>query len=862
MTQPAKLPANEALRLARLKRLMVLDTSPETIFDEVTKIASAVCGTPIALISLIDEQRQWFKANVGVEGTSETSRDIAFCAHTILQNAVMEVPNAEEDTRFKHNPLVTSEPNIRFYAGAPLIMPEGLNIGTLCVIDREPRSLNAFQKIMLEHLSQLVVKALLSREQLLNELNEQSRHYTNIIECSSDAIWSKTLDGIFLTWNIGAEKIFGYSFAEMVGQRVDTLYPVDRQDEERLLIEQIKQQQGVDRYETERITKSGARIQVSLTLSPILDLQGELIGISTIARDITQQKKIEQAFMIEHERLKVTMDSIGDAVITTNTQGMVEYLNPVAERMTGWCTAEARGLPLEKVFNIVHETSRQPALNPITFCLQENKVVGLPSQTMLISRHGAEFGIEDSASPIHSPAGDILGAVLVFHDVTLQRKMAQEMTYRATHDGLTGLINRLEFEYRLNALLQHFQATQRHAVLFIDLDQFKIVNDTCGHATGDRLLKDVAQLMQKCIRATDTFARVGGDEFAMILEECAVDAAMKIAQNICAAMNDYRFMHEQKLFRVGASIGLVMLDKPWPNLQALMQAADNACYAAKEAGRNRVYLHYDLAATTGARCSDAEWASRIEFAIEKNEFSLFCQRILPLHANEGVHCEVLIRWNDGQGNLIEPNVFLPAAERFYMAPRIDYWVVKSVFSWLSQHQSQIDYIDSVAINLSGQSVGREDFLQDILALIANTAIDYSKVCFEVTETAAITNLSAAAQFIQAMRKHQIRFSLDDFGSGVSSFAYLKSLDVDYLKIDGQFIQDIQDDPVDLATVRCIIEVAKVTGKKTIAECVETAESRHIIRLLGADYIQGYLYHRPQPINQLLVKELEQTVTPL
>lgn len=860
--QPATLPTNEKVRLARLKRLMVLDTSPENFFDEVTKMASTLCGTSIALISLVDENRQWFKSNVGIEGASETPRDFAFCAHTILDNAVMEVPNALEDARFKDNPLVTSDPHIRFYAGAPLTTPEGLNVGTLCVIDRQPRNLDAFQKTMLEHLSQLVVKALISREHLLNELNKQSRQYANIVETSSDAILSKTLDGIVLTWNAGAEKIFGYSLEEMLGQRVGKLFPEDRLHEEQMFIEKIKQQELVASFETERLTKSGERIHVSVSLSPIVDLQGHVIGVSTIARDITKQKKTEQAFLIEHERLKVTMDSIGDAVITTNQQGMIEYLNPVAEKMTGWSTAEARGLPLQAVFHIVHENSRQPAANPISACLQENRTMGLPNQTVLISRHGVEYGIEDSASPIRSQAGEVLGAVLVFHDVTLQRQMAQEMTYRATHDALTGLINRSEFEYRLDCFLSQIETSNPHALLLIDLDQFKVVNDTCGHPIGDRLLKEIAVLMQKCVRATDTLARIGGDEFAVILEGCDVDPAMNIAQNICKIISEYAFSHEQKRFRIGASIGLVMVDKVWPNQKTLMQAADSACYAAKNAGRNRVHLYHHADYAQDTRRTEVEWASRIELAIEENQFILFCQRIMPLNADDGVHGEVLIRWNDMDGNVVLPDTFLPAAERYHMASRVDHWVIKNVFNWLQEHQTQIAHIDSIAINLSGQSIGQDAFLEDVLNLIATTDIDYSKICFEVTETATITNMAAAIRFIQSMKQHQVRFSLDDFGSGASSFGYLKSLDVDYLKIDGQFIKDIHDDPVDLATVRCIVEVAKATGKKTIAECVETEEAKHIIRQLGADYIQGYLLHRPEPIERLLITELEQTLIPL
>lgn len=855
MTQPAPLPANEEKRLARLKNLMVLDSPAESIFDEITKMASEICGTPIALISLVDEKRQWFKSNVGLAGASETPREIAFCSHTILNDDVMEVSNATLDSRFQNNPLVTSDPNIRFYAGAPISIDQH-NMGTLCVIDQQARMLTKTQKSMLAGLANMAAKALVAREQFLHDINQQAVQHTNIIESSNDAIISKSIDGIVLTWNKGAETIFGYTAEEMIGQSIVKLLPESHLHEEEVLIKKIKSHQKVKSYETERLTKHGKLIYVSVNLSPILNLHLEVIGISTIARDITAHKKSEIAFALEHERLKVTMDSIGDAVITTNDKGMVEYLNPIAEKLTGWSSSEAKGLPLNKVFNIINESTRKPSPNPVDICLMENRIVGLANHTILISRDGNEYGIEDSASPIRNSEGKTFGVVLVFHDVTMQRQMANEMTYRATHDGLTGLINRGEFEHRLERLLMHSTSGNvQHALMVIDLDQFKVVNDTCGHAAGDKLLKEVTQIITNCIRTTDTLARIGGDEFAIILEKCDAEPAMRIAQLVCKHVDEYRFKVEEKRFRIGTSIGLVIIDNHWSSLEALIQAADSACYAAKEGGRNRVHLYYDADFALESRRGEIQWASRIEQAIEDNQFVLFCQRILPLRENGGLHGEVLVRLKDSSGNLVAPGAFLPAAERFHMASRIDKWVVKQVFSWLKDNQNEISHIDSISINLSGQSIGDESFHDYVLMLISLTPIDFSKVCFEITETATITNINLATRFIQTMKSHQIKFSLDDFGSGVSSFGYLKSLDVDYLKIDGQFIKDINDDPVDLATVRCILEVAKVTGKSTIAEWVETVEVENILRRLGVDYTQGYLRHKPEPIDQMLISEL-------
>jgi len=555
----------------------------------------------------------------------------------------------------------------------------------------------------------------------------------------------------------------------------------------------------------------------------------------------------------EKERLSLTLDSIGDAVIATNKQGVIEYLNPVAEAMTGWPRHEALGLPLLNVFNIINENTRLAASDPVELCLNEQQTLRLAKSTILIGRDGKEYGIEDSVAPIRDKQGNIIGVVLVFHDVTTQRQMANEISYRATHDLLTGLLNRTEFEHLLErALLGLREQTKEHALLYINLDQFKVINDTCGHAAGDKLLKEIVTVIDSCIRNSDTLARLGGDEFGVFLDTCGgVEPAMRIAQQICLRIDEYRFMHENQRFHIGASTGLVMIDDHWTDISSIMQAADNACYAAKEAGRNRVHLYFAADHAIESRRGEMKWTTRIEQAIEDNQFVLFCQRITALNKNGGGHGEVLLRMKDGNGGLISPSAFLPAAERFHMASRIDRWVVRELFEWMSLHADELAHMDTISVNLSGQSISDRKFHQCVLEHIQQLELDCSKLCFEITETAAITNLSEAHAFIEAMRSHSVRFSLDDFGSGVSSFGYLKHLPVDFLKIDGQFIRGLIDNQIDQATVRCINEVAKVTGKKTIAEWVEDEPVEHMLREMGIDYTQGFLRHRPAPLKHML-----------
>lgn len=575
--------------------------------------------------------------------------------------------------------------------------------------------------------------------------------------------------------------------------------------------------------------------------------------------DISERKRRDDAMLQlsaelaqQHELMRVTLQSIGDAVITTNADGLVSWLNPVAERMTGWLSSESIGRPLLQVFHIIHEETREPAPDPVAACLAEGKTVGLAPKTLLIARDGTEYGIQDSAAPIRSPQGEMLGVVLVFHDVSEQRRLSGEMTYRATHDSLTGLVNRAEFESRLLRTLRHAQENDsNHALLYIDLDQFKLVNDACGHAIGDQLLQQVSKLLGDSIRTRDTLARLGGDEFAIILEHCTMEQASRVAEKICDRMNDFRFIHGERRFRIGASIGLVPLDKRWANAAAIQQAADASCYAAKEAGRNRVHAWFETDATMRERNHEMQWTTRIQHALDHDGFVLFAQRIHCLQDQaQGIHAEVLLRLKNDDGSLVQPGVFLPAAERFHLVSRIDRWVLKNAVHWL-QGLDEPGRVDSLSVNLSGQSVGDRAFHAWALALFSAAGAETcSRLCLEITETAAVTNLADAAIFIGQVRAAGVKVALDDFGAGASSFGYLKALPVDYLKIDGQFIRNLLSNPLDEAAVRCFADVARLMGLETVAEFVESPEVLLRLKEMGVDYAQGYLKHCPEPIDRL------------
>ena len=664
-------------------------------------------------------------------------------------------------------------------------------------------------------------------------------------------IWEFDLISKEMSWDPSMYSLFGLDEADPAPVIELWFRHVHADDRERM--ENAVRQVMVDGSPLEeeyRILHSDSSIHhIRVSAKVISDPSGRALRLIGAAWDITRMRKMALELEEQHELMRVTLHSIGDAVMTTDADGIVQWLNPVAERITGWSADEAQGQPSHRIFNIVHEETRRAAPDPIAACLDKIEVVGLDHDTMLIARDGREFSIEDSAAPIRNSEGDILGAVLVFHDVSEQRRLSREMHHRATHDPLTGLINRAEFDRRLTVAFEKSQHDEsQNALLYIDLDQFKIVNDSCGHAVGDLLLKQVTRLLAESVRSGDTLARLGGDEFAVLLERCSTENALRIAQKMCDRVNDFRFVHDEKRFRVGTSIGLVPVDGSMPSVASILQAADTACYAAKEAGRNRVQVWVDSDEALAARSGEMRWASRIEQALDEDRFVLYFQDIQSLSAAAGGrHSELLIRMQHEDGSIIPPSAFLPSAERFNLASGIDRWVLSRAIDWM-KNSAQSREFETISINLSGQSVGDRSFhahANDVLEKAGKEIC--GRICFEITETAAITNLADATSFIEQVRSKGVRVALDDFGAGASSFGYLKRFPVDYLKIDGQFVRDLIDNPLNDVTVRCFVDVARVLGIGTVAEYVGSSEVMAKLAEIGVDFGQGFHIHKPEPL---------------
>jgi diguanylate cyclase (GGDEF)-like protein/PAS domain S-box-containing protein len=599
------------------------------------------------------------------------------------------------------------------------------------------------------------------------------------------------------------------------------------------------------------LTRSGEYRWFRVRGQSVRDATDRAVRIAGALTDITDKKLAAAELFAEKERAQVTLASIGDGVITTDIEGWVEYLNPVAEVLTGWKLSDAKGLPIQALFRLIDEPHRRPAPSPIELVLNEERTIEAAANILLQRNDGVEIPIVHSAAPIRDRGGHIIGVVLVLHDVSRERQYAAKLSYQASHDALTGLINRTEFERRLGLALQSSaQLGRHHAVLYLDLDQFKVVNDTCGHAAGDQLMRQVANFLKDCLREGDTLARLGGDEFGVLLENCAPDHAERIADKLRQTVTDFHFAFEQLSFNIGVSIGLVNIEDGLFGLQEVLSAADTACYMAKDKGRNRVQVYHPGDSELNDRKGEMEWVGRLQKALDENRFVLYAQDIVALSGSsrDGTHCEVLVRMLDERGNLVPPGAFIPAAERYNLMPAIDRWVIRTALATMARMGVDAvgERIDLCSINVSGDSFADERFLDFVREQLLRFSVPHERICFEITETAAIRELDKATHFIGELRAMGCRFSLDDFGRGMSSFAYLKHLPVDFLKIDGGFVKDMADDPIDRVMVEAINNVGHVMGKQTIAEWVDSDRVIAALRDIGVDFAQGFGVSKPRP----------------
>jgi len=578
---------------------------------------------------------------------------------------------------------------------------------------------------------------------------------------------------------------------------------------------------------------------------PVRDSNGNITSVDGYLLDITDRKVTEELLLEEKERALVTLHSIGDGVITTSNSNCVTYMNPIAEKMTGIEMAEGKGQPLERVFHAVDQNTNRPIENIYRHWQQRTR-----TEEMHSVRLGPNRDVAYSMAAIKDAEKRSIGSVVVMRDATRILSLTRKLTYFASHDALTDTMNRREFERCLNlALKSAKQQKISHVLLYIDIDQFKVVNDTCGHHAGDELLQRISMLLSKNIRSGDFIARLGGDEFAILLHRCNLRQAVIIAEKLRRTIHAARFTWENQIFEVSISIGAAEMDKDSENASVMMSAADMACYTAKDLGKDRVHVYRKTDTELNARRKEMYWVSHLSQALKQNRLSLYQQEIMPVTQESGDvrRVEVLLRLFDADGRVIPARNFLPAIERYGLINAVDRWVVQECLSIIANGEASDTTI--YAINISGPSMSQTDFLDYIKLQFNSHGVRGSKICFEITETSAVSNLRNARQFICELKSLGCYFALDDFGSGLSSFAYLKDLAVDFLKIDGSFIKNIVTDSVDRALVAAIKDVGHVMLVDTIAEHVENQAIMDVVKEIGIDYAQGTLIGYPIPLGR-------------
>ena len=600
---------------------------------------------------------------------------------------------------------------------------------------------------------------------------------------------------------------------------------------------------------------------------PVIDHEGKPLGIIRLKTiynfvNIPELYQVSKNLQEELERLEsklvtnqVKMQAIGDGVITIDSLGKVQCFNLIAEQLTGWSTREAKGRSLTEVFKILHEPTKEVIANPVAQILQSNLDYQFPTNTLLISRQQTEYAVEVSAAPIRDRSGKIMSIVIVFRDVTKSRQLTHKLSWQATRDSLTGLYNRQSFEEKLaEAIAESDDRESNYVLFYLDLDRFKIVNDSCGHRAGDELLRQVTTLLSQRIRDSDVFARLRGDKFGLLLHKCSLEMAHHIAHDLRQLIEKFRFTWQGKVFKIGVSIGVVAIESKTEEPASLMSLADAACYVAKEKGRNYVHIYHQQDHEVAKTRSEKQWVARLNTAIEENRFCLYAQKIIAIDSDINTkHYEILLRFIDESGKLINPDRFIPAAERYNLMPMIDRWVISTFLAsyepyWRAKSQQSSTYLEELyAINLSGTSINSKQFHTFLQKQFTYYNIPPQTICFEITETAAISNLNNAAIFIKELKELGCSIALDDFGSGMSSLSYLKNLPIDYLKIDGSFVKNIASDRIDYATVECFNSISQIMNIKTVAEFVENDEILQKIQTIGINYAQGYGIEKPQPL---------------
>lgn len=684
------------------------------------------------------------------------------------------------------------------------------------------------------------------------KLNQSEYMHRFFVENSPDIFFLLNPQGVFTYLNMAVNHVLGYRPEELKGKHFSSLVLAgDRSKAESVFnVEspnfRLKQQsefrlscKNAGEYKYVEVTP------IAINPDAINFLGSDNLSVENLPRIFGIIRNVHERKLAQNDlcKMHLALDNSPNFIFITDKSGSIEYANRKVTETTGYTFEEVIG--------------RNPRIFSSGETMDDNyedlwKTVSSGQVWRGVLKNqkktGETYWARESIAPLVDSEGLITSYVSIQEDVTETLLMTEKLSYHATHDSLTHLINRHEFDRRLERVITLAQnSDSEHALCYIDLDQFKIVNDTCSHTAGDELLRQISSLISQVIRRSDTLARLGGDEFAILMEYCPLDQAELVTEKIHQVVEQFQFYWDDKSFRIGVSIGLVVIDFNKGGSDIHLKQADMACFMAKQAGRNRTHIYREDDKALARHHGEMNWVVRINKALEENLFCLYKQIIVALDREEGEHCEILIRMKDTNGCIISPDAFLPAAERYQLSTKIDRWVIRNVFQFFTTNPVRLEELSLCSINLSGSSLSDPNLFSYIESQFKQSGMPSEKVCFEITETAAIANLSLATELMVKLKGYGCKFSLDDFGSGLSSFAYLKNLPVDFLKIDGFFVKDIVHDSMDLAMVKSINDIGHVLGKKTIAEFVENKQIMDTLHELKVDYAQGYYTGKPKPI---------------
>jgi diguanylate cyclase (GGDEF)-like protein/PAS domain S-box-containing protein len=650
--------------------------------------------------------------------------------------------------------------------------------------------------------------------------------------------------------NESAASLIGLESSQLIGREIaDLVKPAYRALFRNTMAKRLAGEDVPRRLEIQLISGNETGLWVEAQ-SANIEFHGHR-AIITVARDVSHRKSLEVSLSRSKRQAQYTLESIAEGVITTDNDGHIDYMNQSAEALIGTNRDDAVGHRIGELFKLVDDADHRPLGDPVERSIAMRRRVNMGRRAVMISNDGEqEHPVEISASPIRGPGSSMFGTVVVFHDVSEIRGLTRQMSYQATHDPLTGQINRREFERRLDEAMDSAHSEEAiHMLFYMDLDRFKAVNDSCGHLAGDNMLKEVAGLIKEQVRDSDIVGRLGGDEFGAILIGCPIDKARQIATDICNAIADYRFVWKDKIFNIGISIGLVEISHVSGTIQDVMSAADSACYVAKQQGRGQVHVYSARDEAIARDRGDIQWLRKLQSALHEDSFELAVQPIIAMGGGveSGPAIEVFIRLPDGRGRRADTAEFLRPAERYQLMPQIDRWVIDATLAAIAGGEIKVPSGRNCAINLSGQTLGDESILGFVVDALDRTGVVPSMICFEVTETAILSNVQHAQRFIEVLHGIGCEFSLDDFGSGLGSFSSLKHLPIDYLKIDGAYTRNLSSDQVNQEMVAAMIKLARTMNFRIVAEQVERQEDFDWLRDNGVDFMQGHFIEAPSPL---------------